>query len=116
MRPSARTMTKISKESLKTKQNKPKHPFWASCAARVNHLDVVKILEFGMISREVVDSDVGRLGEGCTGHLKQHSLKSARAISSQYFTCKRDGEEGREEAPCCFKAGKEANRSTILWT
>lgn len=24
------------------------------------------------------------------------------------------GRNGGEEAPCCFKAGKEANRSTIL--
>lgn len=60
---------------------------------------------------ELADSDSRRSSETAV-HFKQHSFKKCQG---DFFTVfHMQGRGGREEAPCCFKAGKEANGSTIL--
>lgn len=46
------------------------------------------------------------LRDCCTVHFKQQSLKSARAISSQYFTCKGDRKKGRRSPMLRLRQGR----------
>lgn len=73
-------------------------------AARVNHL-VVMILEFGMILWRGRQQPRER-EDCCAVHFKQQSLKSARAISSQYFTCKGERKKGRRNPMLLLRQGR----------
>lgn len=46
------------------------------------------------------------LEDCCTVHFKQQSLKSARAISSQYFTCKGGRKKGRRSPMLLLRQGR----------
>lgn len=46
------------------------------------------------------------LRDCCAVHFKQQSLKSARAISSQYFTCKGERKEGRRSPMLLLRQGR----------
>lgn len=46
------------------------------------------------------------LEDCCTVHFKQQSLKSARAISSQYFTCKGERKKGRRSPMLLLRQGR----------
>lgn len=74
-------------------------------AAGVHPL-VVMILECGMILCDVAGSNSGELEDCCTVHFKQQSLKSARAISSQYFTCNGERKKGRRSPMLLLRQGR----------
>lgn len=77
-------------------------------AARGDHL--LMILESGMILRDVAGSSSETAGL-CISSNKV--CKVPRQFLHSISHAKGKGRRG-EEAPCCFKAGKEANWSTIL--
>lgn len=77
-------------------------------AARGNHL--LMILESGMILHDVAGSSSETAGL-CISSNKV--CKVPRQFLHSISHAKGKGRRG-EEAPCCFKAGKEANWSTIL--
>lgn len=80
---------------------------WRS-TARGDHL--VRILESGMILRDVAGSSSESAGL-CISSNKVCKVPGQFLHSISH--AKGKGRRG-EEAPCCFKAGKEANWSTIL--
>lgn len=78
---------------------------WRS-SARGNHLDDLGV---GMILREWRQ----QLGDCWAVHFKQQVCKVPGPFLHSISHAEGTGRRG-EEAPCCFKAGKEANWSTIL--
>lgn len=82
-------------------------------AARVNHL-VVMILEFGMILCDVAEAATA--GTWRLLLCAYQAIKSAKCQGNFFtvFHMQRGKEEGEKKPHAAFKAGKEANRSTIL--
>lgn len=101
MRPRARVGLKSKRKIANSFQAR-------SSAARGDHL--LMILESGMILRDVAGSSSETAGL-CISSNKV--CKVPRQFLHSISHAKGKGRRG-EEAPCCFKAGKEANWSTIL--
>lgn len=70
-----------------------------------------------MILCDVADSDSGSLEIAALCISSNTVWKVPGRFLHSISHARGEGTEGggaEEEAPCCFKAGKEANRSTIL--